>query len=390
MDLDAAYPTINDLKARAKQRLPHFAWEYLDSATGSEQVPHRNRTALDKVLFRPAILRGPITPDLETRFLGQNYALPFGIAPIGMSGLIWPGSEAILAHAANQARIPYGLSTVATRLPEEIGPLAGRFGWFQLYPAKDRAVRRDICDRARRAGFRTLVVTVDVPAPSRRERQLRAGLTIPPRVTPAKLWDIAKHPAWALGTLRMGTPRLRLAESYLNDRRSKESTAHAGYLIRGAPDWTDLEQLRAEWHGNLIVKGVMDPSDAAALMQAGVDALWVSNHSGRQFDGAVAAIDVLPRVRAAVPNAPLIFDSGINSGLDILRALALGANFVMLGRAFHFAVAALEAKGPAHLIRLLRDDMVSNMSQIGANSLSALQDQLAIQSYTSAKPASLA
>lgn len=385
MSLDATYPTIADLKARAKQRLPHFAWEYLDSATGSEAVPSRNRAGLDRVLFRPAILRGAITPQLETHFLGQRYALPFGIAPIGMSGLIWPGAEAMLAHAANYANIPYGLSTVATRLPEEIGPIAGKYGWFQLYPAKDAKIRRDICARAKDAGFHTLVVTVDVPATSRRERQLRAGLTIPPRMTPAKLFEVAKHPAWALGTLRMGTPRLRLAESYLQDRRSKDSTAHAGYIIRGAPDWTDLEQIRADWDGPLIVKGVMDPADAAALMQVGVDALWVSNHSGRQFDGSPAAIEVLPRVRAAVPRAPIIFDSGIAGGLDILRAIALGADFVMLGRAFHFAVAALGAKGPDHLIRLLRDDMISNMGQIGTNTLSDLRGQLATHRYTNSK-----
>lgn len=385
MNHDAQYPTVKDLRARARKRMPHFAWEYLDSATGAETVPGRNRAGLDRVLFRPAILRGPIEPQLETRFLGQRYSVPFGIAPIGMSGLIWPGAEAMLARAANQARIPYGLSTVATRLPEEIGPLCGRYGWFQLYPAKDVAIRRDICNRAKRAGFHTLVVTVDVPATSRRERQLRAGLTIPPRMTPDKLWQVMTHPAWALGTLRMGKPRLRLAESYVKDRRSRGSTAHAGYIIRGAPDWTDLEQIRADWDGNLIVKGVMDPADAAALMQAGVDALWVSNHSGRQFDGAPSAIEVLPRVRAAVPGAPIIFDSGVNSGLDILRALALGANFVMLGRAFHFAVAALGDKGPDHLIRLLKEDMVSNLGQMGVSQLSALRDQLATQSYAVSK-----
>lgn len=381
MSLNNRFMMLSDLQKRAKQRLPHFAWEYLNSGTGTETALRRNRDALDKVLFTPAILRGPIVPDLETTFLGQRYSLPIGIAPIGMSGLIWPGAEAMLAMSANEARIPYGLSTVATRAPEQIGPLAGRYGWFQLYPARDPDIRRDILRRAKASGFQTLVMTVDVPGESRRERQVRAGLTIPLKISPSMLWEVARHPAWALGTLQNGIPRLRLAESYSAGKKSSDPTFHAGKIIRGAPDWEYLSELRAEWDGTLIVKGVMDPSDAPALMQAGVDALWVSNHSGRQFDATPASIDVLPRVRAAVPNAPIIFDSGIEGGLDILRALALGANMVMLGRAFHYAVAALGSDGPRHLLHILKADMESALAQIGVSDLSQLRKQLASRPY---------
>ena len=366
MNPDLRYPALSDLKAACKRRVPWFVWEYLDSATGRESVKPRNRAALDEVLFRPAILRGPIVPDLSTNLLGQDYAMPVGVAPIGMSGLIWPGAEAALAQMAQDTRLPYCLSTVATRLPEEIGPIAGDMGWFQLYPPKDPDIRADILTRARKAGFRVLVLTVDLPGPSRRERQLRAQLAIPPKLTPSMLWQIAQRPAWALGTLRHGQPRLRLMEEYLKLDGNAPSTAHPGYLLRASPDWDYLHAVRALWDGPLVVKGVLDSQDASPLRAAGVDAIWVSNHGGRQFDGAPSALDALRQIRATLgPEMPLIYDGGIESGLDVLRALAFGANFAMLGRGWHYALGALGTQGAPHLAQILRDDLASNMMQMG-------------------------
>lgn len=366
MSNDLRYPALSDLKTACKARVPWFVWEYLDSATGTESVKPRNRMALDALLFRPAILRGPITPDLSIRLLGNDYAMPVGVAPVGMSGLIWPGAEAALARMAHATHLPYCLSTVATRLPEEIGPIAGDMGWFQLYPPKDPAIRADILTRARNAGFRVLVLTVDLPGPSRRERQLRAQLSIPPRLSPAMLWQIAQRPAWALGTLRHGTPRLRLMEEYLKLDGNAPSTAHPGYLLRAAPDWDYLRAVRDLWDGPLVIKGVLDAGDAVKLRDAGADALWVSNHGGRQFDGAPASLDALRHIRAALgPDLPLIYDGEIQSGLDILRALACGADFTMLGRGWHYALGALGEVGAGHLAQLLRDDLIANMVQMG-------------------------
>ena len=366
MSLDLRYPALSDMKTTCKGRVPWFVWEYLDSATGTESVKPRNRAALDQVTFCPAILRGSITPDLTTRFLGQDYALPVGVAPVGMSGLIWPGAEAALARMAQRARLPYTLSTVATRLPEEIGPIAGDIGWFQLYPPKDPKIRADILTRARASGFRVLVLTVDLPGPSRRERQLRAQLSIPPKLTPSMLWQIAQRPAWALGTVRHGQPRLRLMEEYLKLDGNAPSTAHPGYLLRAAPDWDYLLAVRDLWDGPLVIKGVMDPADALRLRDAGADAIWVSNHGGRQFDGAPAALDALRHIRTALgPEMPLIYDGGLVSGLDILRALALGADFTMLGRGWHYALGAVGEDGPAHLAHVLREDLISNLTQLG-------------------------
>jgi len=352
MDLNSKYPAISDLRSKARKRIPHFAWEYLDSATGDESTLHRNRSALDAIQFVPRGLRGEIKPQLATEFLGKTYSAPFGIAPVGMSGLMWPGAEKTLAGFAADAKIPYGMSTVATTTPEDVAPYLGDMGWFQMYPPRDEAIRNDMIQRVKNAGFTTLVVTIDVPAQSRRERQIRGGLVQPPRLTPRILAQVAGCPEWALRTALNGKPRMKMIETYgkavMESVASLPSNNHVGYLLRTAPDHSYVKLLRDAWDGPLIVKGVMCPDDAAPLQGLGVDAVWVSNHAGRQFAGSPAAIDMLPAVKAAT-DLPIIFDSGIEGGLDMLRALALGADFVMMGRAWHYALGAIGAKGPAHL-----------------------------------------
>ncbi|KPU84642.1 alpha-hydroxy acid dehydrogenase [Marinosulfonomonas sp. PRT-SC04] len=377
MSLETTHPALNDLRNSARKRIPHFVWEYLDSATGDEATQRRNRTELDKILLKPGILHGEFEPDLSTTLMGRTYPLPFGIAPVGMSGLIWPNAECLLAKLAADTGIPYGLSTVASQTPETVGPHVGDQGWFQLYPPRDPVIRTDILNRAKNAGFHTLVLTVDVPVASRRERQARSGLTNPPRLTPRLLAQVARCPTWALGTLKHDMPRLRLMESYQKSDAALSSTQHIGYLLRTSPDWDYLRELRAEWDGKLVVKGVLNPVDAQRLQTEGVDAVWISNHAGRQFAAAPAAITALPHIRDAVgPEYPLIFDSGINGGLDILRAIALGANFVMLGRAFHYGLGAFGAKGAAHVVDILRADLQSNMGQIGARQLSDIKQSV--------------
>lgn len=373
MDLHSTYPGIMDLKWRAKRRLPRFVWEYLDSGTGAEATKTRNRQALDRVGFLPAILRGPMECDLTTRLLDKSYDQPFGIAPVGMSGLIWPDAERMLARAADAANMPYTLSTVASQSPEDLAPSLGQHGWFQLYPPKNPETRRDILERARTAGFSTLVLTVDVPVASRRERQTRSGLTHPPKLTPRLLAQIAMRPAWALGMAQAGMPRMRTLDKYIDGQSNLPPTAHIGYLLRTSPDADYVKWLRDHWEGPFVLKGVMNPDDADTLERIGVDALWVSNHGGRQFDGAPGAVEMLPQIRNAT-KLPLIFDSGVESGLDILRALSLGADFVMLGRAFHYGLAALGMAGAAHVIDILKKDMEANMGQMGIADLRALRD----------------
>ena len=369
------FPAISDLKARAQRRIPHFVWEYLDSGTGTEATLKRNRTKLDDVLFQPSILHGVFTPDLSTTFLNREYPLPFGIAPVGMSGLIWPGAEQMLARTAAKEAIPYTISTVATQTPEDVADHHGGQGWFQIYPPRDAGIRADMLKRAKDAGFHTLVMTVDVPVASRRERQTRGGLQQPPRLTPRLAMQAARCPAWLDGIRKIGMPRMKLMDSYAEQTTTLPSNQHVGYLLRTSPDWDYVDMLRAEWDGPLIIKGVLDANDVTALADKGVDAIWVSNHAGRQFDAAPATIEVLPAIRAAT-DLPIIFDSGVQGGLDIMRALALGADFVMLGRAFHYGLGAMGEPGAAHVVDILRQDMIANMGQIGARRLADLPDRV--------------
>lgn len=373
MSLHAKYPGLPDIRRYAKRRIPHFVWEFLDSGTGTEQARNRNRTALDARLLLPSILHGEFDPDLSVDFMGQTLPLPFGVAPVGMSGLIWPDAERILAKTAAEVGIPYSLSTVASQTPEDIKPVLGQHGWFQMYPPRDPEIRIDMLNRAKASGFNTLILTVDVPVASRRERQVRSGLTTPPKLTPRILAQVAMRPAWALGMARNGMPRMRMIDSYAGDLKGLPSTGHAGYMLRTSPDRDYMRWLRDAWDGPMVVKGVLRPEDATELEAEGMDAIWISNHAGRQFDGAPATIDVVEEMRKAT-KLPLIVDGGIEGGLDILRAISLGADFVMMGRAWHYALAALGEAGPAHLIDVLKADLVSNMGQLGIKTLTDVRD----------------
>lgn len=366
MDLDSNYPAISDLRARARRRIPHFVWEFLDSGTGTEDAMARNRRALNNVLLQPGILKGEVAADLSTQFLGQSLSAPFGIAPVGMSGLMWPDAERLLARLGAERSIPYCMSNVSTQTPEYVGPHLGDMGWFQLYAPRDLKIRADMLSRVRDAGFHTLVLTVDVPVASRRERQRRGGLKQPPRLTPRILAQVAGCPAWALRVMRYGMPQMRFMQEYSDNKGSLSSTAHIGYLLRTAPDWDYLRSLREEWSGKLIVKGVLQADEAPKLVAEGVDAIWVSNHAGRQFDAAPASLDALSQIRAvAGQDVPLIYDGAIEGGLDVLRAIALGADLVMLGRPFHYGLGAFGEQGAAHVVDILREDIIANLGQMG-------------------------
>lgn len=368
------YPAISDLRARAKRRIPHFVWEYLDSGTGEETAIPRNHAALDAVTLLPRVMRGALHPNIETSFLGQTFSAPIGIAPVGATGMMWPGGEQMLARLAASAGIPYGLSTVATRVPEEIGPIAKGNGWFQLYPLGGDGVVEDICKRAADTGFSALILTVDVPINSRRERQRRAGFNVPPKMTPAMIAQILSCPTWLSGIARHGKPRFKLMEDYVSSKSVTDIAKRLSPESRPNFAWADLARLRAAWDGPIILKGVMSADDARRGKEEGLDAIWVSNHGGRQLDAAPAAIDMLPSVRAAVGETfPLIYDSGVRSGLDVARAIARGADMVMCGRAFIYGAGAFGERGVQRCYDILREDLINVMWQLGVTNLAGLR-----------------
>ncbi|MEM6633194.1 MAG: alpha-hydroxy acid oxidase [Bacteroidota bacterium] len=369
------YPSISDLEKKAHKRMPFVSWEYLQSGTGDEDAVPRNREALRAITFTPRFVRGTIQPQFATEILGQSFSVPFGVAPVGLTGLMWPKAECILAEMAKQYDLPYCLSTVATQTPETVGPLVGNRGWFQLYPPKDPEMRDSILNRAQEAGFHTLVITADVPVPSRRERTTRAGMRTPPKITPQFVWQALTHPSWTVQTLQNGLPRLKTVAHYIESKSMKDVTNFIRFDFRGDLDWDYIQACRAVWKGPVLLKGILHPADAQMAVDAGLDGIVVSNHGGRQFDGVVPAIQALPAIVEQIEGkVPIVYDSGVRSGLDILRALALGADFVLLGRAYLYGVAALELEGASLATEILKEDMRNNMIQLGVESIEQLRE----------------
>jgi L-lactate dehydrogenase (cytochrome) len=377
MTLEARYPTLSDLRRGARRRIPAYLWDYLEGGAGNEAALVRARAALDAVCLMPGVLAGTPAPDLTTPLLGRDWSRPFGIAPVGMSGAIWPDAEATLARLAAREDIPFALSGVAAATPEEVGHLTGGAGWFQLYTPSDPAIRRDILARAKAAGFGTMVMTLDAPVLSRRPREIRQQLKSPMRLTPRIVLQSALRPTWAMGMIGRPRPRPRLFDKYAEGVRQVAGDKHIGITLRCAPDWAYLEALRAEWDGPLVIKGLLDPAPVARLIDIGADAIWVSAHGGRQFEAAPAPLAALPSIRqAAGPDFPLLIDGGVQSGTDILRALALGADFVMLGRAFHHGLGAAGAAGAAHVVHVLTEELRADMAQLGIDRPVLVRDRL--------------
>ena len=376
------YPRIQDLEPIASRKIPPFIHAYLEAGTGSGKAIARNREALDNITFTPELMHGRFEPNLQTNLLGKQYAMPFGVAPIGLSSLIWPSSEQYLAAMASRLNIPYALSTVAGASIEDIGKKSNGLGWFQLYPPHDRDIMNSLLDRAKNAGMSVLVVTGDVPGPSRREDMRKAGAPIGSRnatkITPKMFLQILQHPTWAFASLKLkGKLRFKNMEQYAPKNSSKPISTFIGEQLNGSLTWDYLSEIRSCWNGKLLLKGVLRASDALRALNTGVDGIVVSNHGGRQFDGNPSSISVLPSIRQAVGvKFPLLFDSGIRSGLDVLRALALGADFVLVGRPFLYGIAAIGEKGGDHVAKILEEEISNALIQIGAKNLSELRQRL--------------
>lgn len=353
-----------DARAIARKRLPWMVFDYIDGAAGAETGAVRNRAALDAMTLRPRILRDVSGRSLSTTIFGVSAERPFGIAPMGMCNLSAPGADLMLARLAAKHKIPHGVSTVASTSLEEIIEVADGHAWFQIYFSGDGAGTFKLIDRARDAGYQTLVMTVDVPEVGRRPRELRHGFKMPFQIGPRQFIDFALHPQWSLNALFKGKPGMANFDmpGYAFDRT--ESRARA--------DWDTLAQMRDAWPGKLVVKGVLDPEDSATLKAKGVDAIQVSSHGSRQLESAPSPFAMLPAIREAVgPDFPLFFDSGLRSGEDALKALLSGADFTFFGRILQFAIAAGGEEGLSRMWEVLTDELSIAMAQTGICSLDA-------------------
>ncbi len=368
--------TISDLRDKARRRIPRVIFDFLDGGAGHEFGLQHNTRALDTLRLRPHALVNTEEIDLSTTFLGKRWQMPFGIAPVGLTNLIWPGGDEILATTAAEHGIPYTLSTAGTTSVERIGAVAPG-SWFQLYVAKSEDIVDDLVRRADAAGFDALVVTVDVPRPSRRLRDLRNGFQLPLKPTLPLIADIASRPRWAIETLRNGVPRFATIAQYAPPRSGVQSLAsYMSSQSSGRLDWEVVARLRRQWPRQLILKGIQAPEDAARAADTGADAIIISNHGGRQLEGAMATIESLPGIRQAVGrDYPVVLDSGIRSGEHVAKALAGGANFVLLGRAAMYGLGAGGKAGVAHAIALVRDELVVTMAHLGTTAIDQLSEK---------------
>ncbi|MBP1860578.1 alpha-hydroxy acid oxidase [Rhizobium herbae] len=372
--LHRRFPCIPDMEAAAARRMPGFVHDYLIGGLGRESGVRRNVASLDTIELMPRYLSEAPSPDMSITLFGKRFEAPFGVAPLGLAGLLWPGCEVPLAQAAKAHNIPHVLSTFANRAMEAIGPIAGDNGWFQFYPPNDLVMESDMIARAARSGYQTLVLTVDIPAPTRRERDIRNGMSVPPILDLKTMVQIATHPHWASHVLRHGIPDFEnLSPYYPKGASLKQSAEFVGRVMTGPIGADRVRRIRDAWKGKLLIKGVLDVTEAQAYLALGADGLIVSNHGGRQLDAAPTAVSVLPGIRRALgPDVLIAADGGIRSGLDVARMLALGADFVLIGRPFIFASAAIGAAGGGHLIDILKAELSGAMAQLGCRTLADL------------------
>ncbi|HEX7007707.1 MAG TPA: alpha-hydroxy acid oxidase [Alphaproteobacteria bacterium] len=365
--------SIEDLRRLARRRVPRVAFDYMDGGAGSENGLTRNRAAFDRLRLVPRYLVDVTVRDLTTKLFGRRWSMPLGIAPTGLAGLIWPGADLILARAAVAADVPFILSTAATESLEEVAKVAPDHGWFQLYAGRDQDIVDDLVRRAHAAGYPVLVVTVDIPVPGKRDRDIRNGLTLPLRPRAATIVDVLSRPRWLLASARAGSPRFRNIEPYVKTARAISLAEAMAVQTAGNFDWGRLARVRDAWPGKLVVKGLMAPEDVARAAEEGADGVILSNHGGRQLDAGVAPIEILPRaLEAAAGRIPVMLDSGIRQGGDVVRALALGAAFCFVARATLYGVAAGGAAGAAKALAILRDETDRTLGQLGCRSLGEL------------------
>ena len=374
--------SIEDLRKHAKKRLPKAVFDFFDGGAEDEITLQRNMLAFQEKRFIPKILNDVSSIDLSSTVLGKPSHLPCSIAPTGAVGFGWPDGDIAIAKAAAASGIPYCLSTTATASIEDIAKHAPGRLWFQAYVLKDQDYFRKLIQRAYKAEYEALMITVDLPVGGKRERDLRNDFKIPFHFTLKNTLDFASKPLWALPMLFRGVPELKNLSGLANASTTNQSLASSvGSNYDPSFDWDRLQAVRDQWSRKLIVKGVLNPEDAVRLVKMGIDAIVVSNHGGRQLDGAMASLDALPSIVAAVNQAiPVYLDGGIRRGSDIVKAIALGAEGVLIGRATLYGAIAAGEPGAERALAILKSELTRTMQLCGVAQVSQINASLLSQS----------
>ena len=363
---NTAYPSIEDLIKKAKRKIPRFAFEYLDGGCNEDVNLYKNTADLRAIELKPYYLKNYTPPDMRTELFGHVYDAPFGIAPVGLQGLMWPNAPEILARSAFQHNIPFVLSTVTTSSIERISEITEGDFWFQLYHPADNAIRDSVIQRAEAAQCNVLVILSDVPTFGYRPRDIRNGLAMPPKMTLKNILQIMGKPEWALKTLIHGQPAFATMKQYMpKGLNMKQLGLYMNKTFSGRLNEEKIKPIRDMWKGKLVLKGIASEEDTETAIRLGLDGIIVSNHGGRQLDAGQSSIHALhPIIKKYKDKITIMMDSGIRSGPDIARALASGADFTFMGRTFMYGVAALGNEGGNHTISILKTQLQQVMEQV--------------------------
>jgi len=372
------YPSVDDLRSRAKAKIPKFAFEYLDGGCNNDVNLKKNTSRIREVELKPKYLVDYTPATLKTELFGHQYDAPFGISPIGLQGLMWPKSPEILAKAAFDHNIPFVLSTVTTASIESISEITEGRAWFQLYhPAQER-VTKDILKRAEAAQCPVLVILADVPSFGYRPRDIRNGLSMPPKMTVSNIVSAMKRPHWALNTLINGQPSFETLKPYMPKNLNLNQLAtFMDATFSGRLDEDKIKRIRDLWKGKLVLKGAESIDDVEIAYRLGLDGVIISNHGGRQVDVGQATIDSLKSIAPIYKNKlKIMMDSGIRGGADVARVMAHGADFTFMGRTFMYGVSALGKQGGNHTISMLKAQLNQVMEQLSCADVHDLKDKL--------------
>ncbi len=366
MDFNSNYPSVDDLRNKAKKRVPRFAFEYLDGGCNEDVSISRNTSEIREIQLQPRYLRNLGRSSTKTKVLGMEFDAPFGIAPVGLQGLMWPNSPAILAKAAHKHNVPFILSTVTTMDIEKASELTEGNAWFQLYNPVEDEVRNDIIDRASAAGCPVLVLLCDVPTFGYRPRDFKNGLALPPKMSVANILQILGKPSWAFNTLKYGQPTFETLKPYTPEGLNlKQLGAFMDKTFSGRLNAEKIKPIRDRWKGKLVLKGVASERDTEDAIRMGFDGIIVSNHGGRQLDAAQSTIRSMQEIAVKYSDQiEIMMDSGLRSGPDIARAMACGAKFTFMGRSFMYGAGALGNKGGDHTISILKTQFKQVMDQL--------------------------
>jgi len=378
LNINSQYPSVSDLRKRAKFKMPKFAFDYLDGGCNDDINLNKNRTDIQKIELMPNYLSDFDESLMKTELFGHTYDAPFGIAPIGLQGLMWPNSPEILAKAAMEHNIPFILSTVTTSSIETIAEITEGKSWFQLYHPADEKIKNDLLDRAKNAGVSVLVILADVPTFGFRPRDIKNGLSMPPKMNLNNIIEVIKNPEWTLKTLLYGKPAFKTMMPYIPKGLNLQKLGEfMDITFSGRLNEERIASIRSKWKGTLIIKGIVGEQDAEKAIRLGADGLIISNHGGRQLDaGQSSIVSMTDLVKKYKNKIKIMIDSGLQSGPDIARAMASGAEFTFLGRSFMYGVGALGNEGGNHTISLIKKELLQVMEQLCCEKTSDFKNHL--------------